>query len=54
MKKPERHSQEWRDFQPVPEPEGSVERFKAALKRAEGRIRKKTAKPVPAQAHARS
>lgn len=47
MKKPELHTQEWRDFQPVLDPEGKIEKFKAELKRAEERVKEKRTKPRP-------
>jgi len=31
------HDQEWRDFQPFPEPESTTEKFRAALDRAQKR-----------------
>ncbi len=48
MKKPKLHTQEWRDFQPVPDPESTTERFRAALKRAEERVKQKAGKPIAA------
>jgi hypothetical protein len=44
MKKPKLHTQEWRDFQPFPDPEGTLQSFKRALKRAEDRVKQKRRK----------
>ncbi len=50
MKKPELRTQEWRDFQPVPDPESTPARFQAAARRAEERVKErakqKGGKPV--------
>ena len=40
------HDQEWRDFQPVPEPKGDPSKFKATLKRAVEKNRQRTVKPL--------
>ena len=37
MSEETRHDQEWRDSQPVAEPESTVEKFRAALERAQKR-----------------
>ncbi|MGA2903828.1 MAG: hypothetical protein ABSD98_08350 [Candidatus Korobacteraceae bacterium] len=42
MAKPKLHDQEWRDFQPVSDPESTVEKFKAALERAQARRAEKS------------
>jgi hypothetical protein len=44
MKKSKLHNQDWRDFQPILDPEGIVEKFKAALKRAGTRVERKREK----------
>jgi len=50
MRKPELRTQEWRDFQPVPDPESTAERFWASTKRAEKRVgeraKQEAGKPV--------
>ena len=46
MKKPKLHTQEWRDFQPVPDPESTTQRFRAAMKRAVERVKQKGRKRV--------
>lgn len=46
MKRRKLHTQEWRDFQPVPDAESSPQRFKAALTRAEERVKQKGRKVV--------
>jgi hypothetical protein len=52
--RPESDDPEWTDFQPVLDPEISIDKFKAARKRAKVRVRtkqqvkKETAKPVSA------
>ncbi len=38
------HGQEWRDFQPVPEPNGNPAKFKATLKRAVEKMRQRNVK----------
>jgi hypothetical protein len=40
------HDQEWRDFQPVPEPEGNPAKFKAMLKRAAEKMRPRKVKSL--------
>lgn len=41
MKKHELHDQEWRDFQPVLDPDSSVEDFRVALERAKERVKER-------------
>jgi hypothetical protein len=40
------HDQEWRDFQPVPEPKGNPAKFKATLKRAVEKMRQRNVKSL--------
>lgn len=60
MAKPELDDPQWTDFQPVLDPDISIDRFKAARKRAKERVRtkkqvkKEEAKPVPATARQQS
>jgi hypothetical protein len=44
MKRHDLHSQEWRDCQPLPEPESTSKRFMVALSQAEERIKQKSGK----------
>jgi len=48
MKRPALQTQEWRDFQSAPDPESTPQKFKAALTRAEERVKHKGGKPSSA------
>lgn len=49
-KHPKIHSQEWRDFQGVLDPDPNIEEFKAMLKRAQGTVASKKAPAVARRA----